>query len=377
MIPSSQSPSAKALQEAIRRGRDHLLGSAPPLRQATPTPPLPPCLSSLHVEELEYFSEDPENPASLPSQCWVPLRIVKKQQENPSALLPVVIFIHCTGSDKNSQAHRQAQYAERGYLTAAIDTRYHGARVDPEMPYQQAIVQSWISATAAEINTKTENQKSTERPFLLDVIWDLHRLIDYLITHRDDVDSTRIGVTGDSLGGMLSWLFAAADDRVFATAPLCGVQNFRYGIEHDVYHVRVQSIPHVFTQASKDLGKGGEVDREVVAAVLNKVMPGLLTDPPENGYDAPYSLGLIAPRPLLIVNGEIDDKTPLKGVEMAMVNARKAYKDALEVSRGSGADEVEVDERLRLFLEPNVGHEFTSIMHREVDMFMDKWLLDK
>jgi dienelactone hydrolase len=388
MAPSSQAPSAVALQEAVRRGRDHLLGAPPPVHQSAPTALLPSCLSSLHVEELEYLAEDPDNPASLPSQCWVPLRVVKKKQSSPTSRLPVVIFIHCTGSDKNSQALRQAQYAERGYLTAAIDTRYHGARVDPNLPYQQAIVRSWLQATTpmgengsrgGGDSTQT-NTNSNERPFLLDVVWDIQRLLDYLVS-RTDVDPQRIGAIGESLGGMILWLLAATDDRVAAVAPICGVQDFRYAVENDCFHERVRSIPNVFTQAAKDL-KGNEgpaqVDKDVVAAVWEKIMPGLLSNPPEDGYDAPYSLGLIAPRPCLILTGELDQRTPLNGVKRAVEHARKIYKKVLEVSAaaegGSGSVE-ESEERLKLFVEAGIGHEYTPTMHREIEIFMDKWLL--
>lgn len=38
-------------------------------------------------------------------------------------------------------------------------------------------------------------KKGGERPFLLDTVWDLVRLIDYLVT-RTDVDATRIGMLG-------------------------------------------------------------------------------------------------------------------------------------------------------------------------------------
>jgi dienelactone hydrolase len=393
IMPSSKAPSAIALQEAVRRGRDHLLGFPPPIRPATTTAPLPSCLAvpNLDVEELEFFSEDPENPASLPSQCWVPLRIVRKQQRqetsNPSsahsARLPCVLLVHCTGCNKDSLALRQAQYARRGYITATIDTRYHGDRVDPNMPYQQALVKAWLEANAANkaaaengggsSSDGSKSKNSIERPFLLDVVWDLQRLIDYLVISRDDVDSERIGATGESLGGMVTWLLAAADPRITAVAPMCGVQNFRYAIENDLYHARVESIPHVFIQASKDLGRKGVVDREVVAAVW-KIVPGLLTDPPENSYDAPYSLSLIAPRPCLILNGELDEKTAKKGVEIAVEHAKKAYRREL---KAAGINEEESEERLKLFVEPNVGHEFTEVMHHQADLFMDKWLLNK
>lgn len=54
-------------------------------------------------------------------------------------------------------------------------------------------------------------------------MWDLTILLDYLET-RPDVDSSRIGMTGISLGGMHSWLTMALDDRVAVAAPMIGVQ---------------------------------------------------------------------------------------------------------------------------------------------------------
>ena len=62
-----------------------------------------------------------------------------------------------------------------------------------------------------------------ERPFLLDSVWDIVILLDYLET-RPDVDSARIGITGVSLGGMHSWLAAALDERIAVAAPMIGVQ---------------------------------------------------------------------------------------------------------------------------------------------------------
>lgn len=51
-------------------------------------------------------------------------------------------------------------------------------------------------------------------------VWNAMRAIDYL-QGRDDVDGERIGVTGLSGGGAISWFLAAADERVKAAAPVC------------------------------------------------------------------------------------------------------------------------------------------------------------
>ena len=68
-------------------------------------------------------------------------------------------------------------------------------------------------------------REGVERPFLLDNVWDVLRLLDYLGT-RGDADVARVGVTGVSLGGMHAWLAAAADPRIAVAAPMIGVQNF-------------------------------------------------------------------------------------------------------------------------------------------------------
>ncbi len=66
-------------------------------------------------------------------------------------------------------------------------------------------------------------REGPEHPFLLDNVWDIVILLDYLES-RPDVDAARIGMTGLSLGGMHTWLTAALDDRVAVATPMIGVQ---------------------------------------------------------------------------------------------------------------------------------------------------------
>lgn len=51
-------------------------------------------------------------------------------------------------------------------------------------------------------------------------VWNAMRALDYLES-RDDVDAERMGVTGLSGGGVISWCLGAADPRVKVVVPVC------------------------------------------------------------------------------------------------------------------------------------------------------------
>lgn len=150
------------------------------------------------------------------------MRLVRPCQSN-DALAPVVVLMHPTQSDVDGVAEKAGDLARRGFLAVCMDCRYHGARSGPSVAqrdpaaYQRALVAAWRGCG--------------ERPFLLDNVRDLLTLADYLELHGPGLgaDPARLGVTGVSLGGMHSWLWAVADTRVKAAAPIIGVQGFKCG----------------------------------------------------------------------------------------------------------------------------------------------------
>jgi fermentation-respiration switch protein FrsA (DUF1100 family) len=87
------------------------------------------------------------------------------------------------------------------------------------------------------------------------------------------------------------------------------------------------------------------------------VVPGIYGE-----FDAPAMLPLIAPRPLLIINGDSDPRTPLPGVRQSADAAEKAYRAA------------NARERFQLTLQPDTGHAFTKPAEQQALDWFVKWL---
>ncbi|GMH35748.1 hypothetical protein BSKO_03616 [Bryopsis sp. KO-2023] len=134
--------------------------------------------NDFEVEDIEYKTEEG-------SQGWVPLKIIRPAQKVNLGPFPVAILLHPTGANKEFMVPMMAKFAKHGYLTASIDCRYHGSRAlrcaDQRDLYEKSLVRAW--------------KDGEERPFLLDNVWDLIHLLDYLET-RPDVDPHRIGMSG-------------------------------------------------------------------------------------------------------------------------------------------------------------------------------------
>jgi len=287
----------------------------------------------LSVEDLSFATQAGER---------VPTLLYRRP--GASGRRPVVIVLHGTGGNKEGLAGRLRELAKRGFIAVAIDGRYHGARAarTPGQlgPYDAAILSAY--------------RTSKEHPFLYDTVWDVMRLIDYLET-RDDVDRGRIGLTGISKGGMETYLAAAVDPRIAVAVPLIGVQSFRWALDHGAWDSRAWTLREAIDAAAKD---GNEsVGAGFMRRFYDRVAPGVYGQ-----FDGPAMLPLIAPRPLLVVNGDSDPRTPIGGVRECMAAAERAYK-----AQG-------VPDRLVLHLEPNAGHQVTADGDAAALAWFEKWL---
>lgn len=129
---------------------------------------------------------------------------------------PCILLIHGLTSSKDewwdmdSPAHNgelTQSLLKSGFAVVALDSDYHGERIkdnDYESPDQMVFVKGWLNRS---------------RDMTLHSVLDYRRLMDYLAT-RSEIDSTRIGVIGYSMGGAMTFLLAAVDDRI-KTAVAC------------------------------------------------------------------------------------------------------------------------------------------------------------
>ncbi|KAI3514846.1 hypothetical protein L1887_13592 [Cichorium endivia] len=322
---------AKPVLEPLYKG-------TPPVKPSEVMEPFPkpdiPNLKELLNEENFYLTTEEGDQGLLPV-------VILSLKEDKHSKRPAVVFLHPSNTNKEWVRPLQEGYASRGYITIAIDSRYHGERAKNSNTYQDALVSSW--------------KRGDTMPFIYDTVWDLVKLADYL-TKRDDIDHSRIGINGISLGGMHAWFAAFVDTRYSVVVPIIGVQDFRWAIDNDQWQARVDSMKPVFEEARIDLGKDA-IDKEVVKKVWHRIAPGLTSK-----FDSIHTVPLIAPRPLLILNGEIDPRCPIEGLNHTKSRTQKAFKYA------------QCSDNFKVIVEAGIGHEMTSSMVKEASDWFDKFL---
>ncbi len=107
--------------------------------------------------------------------------------------------------------HNPAWYARHGIASLVIDTIDHGEILGMHHGTYRFGRWWW--------------QNRGYSPGAIET-WNAIRALDYLET-RPEIDTSRIGATGRSGGGMYSWYLLALDDRVTASVPVAGLTDLR------------------------------------------------------------------------------------------------------------------------------------------------------
>jgi len=292
------------------------------------------------IEKGFFFSEATEK---------VPV-LIYKPLNSGARKLPVVICLHGTGGSKDDAGMKDLLYlfSQAGFMAVGIDGRYHGERSNAAAGhngYVEAIIRAW------------QNKDSSQQahPFFFDTVYDLWRLVDYLVT-RPDVEPARIGMMGISKGGIETWMAASVDTRIKVAVPVIAVQSFKWSLENNRWQGRAKTIWGAHVQAAKDLGDTG-VNQHNVQLFWNKLLPGITGE-----FDCPSMIRLFAPRPLLVLSTELDPNCPLPGAKLAFEAATDAY------------NAVHAGNKLKMDIAPNEPHRYTAKHIQMTVAWFKKWL---
>jgi dienelactone hydrolase len=232
--------------------------------------------------------------------------------------LPAILYVcghspHPLGAKWNYQ-DRAIWFAEHDYVCFIIDTLEFGEVPGIHHGIHDLNRWDWLSRGYTPAGVE---------------VWNAIRAIDYLQT-RKEVDKARIGITGISGGGAVSWYAAAADERIAVSVPVCGTYTFGSQAKHWRAYGQCDCIYYHNTF---------QTDLSVVAA-------------------------LIAPRPLLFCSGQRDADFPPDGHKEVFRRAKRIY-DLYSESESSDRIK-EVNEA--------VGHTDSRLFRRETRQWLNLWL---
>jgi dienelactone hydrolase len=326
-VPELKVPATRAAWEKQRRRIRAqlwaLLGKLPPRPKRTPR------VQTLSREEregyvLEKFQFDNGAGSIVPGFLLLP--------QNLKGRAPAILYCHWHGGeyDKGKIELFNAEHtpeppgpalARHGYVVLAIDACCFGER-NGQGPGGPAEKGGAGEMTASKFNLWVG------RTLWGMILRDDLMALDYLCS-RPEVDTGRIGVTGMSMGATRSWWLMALDERIkagVAVACLTRYQNLiaQQGFkQHGIYYY----------------------------------VPNLL-----NHFDTEAVVSLIAPRPILCLNGDRDGGSPVDGIRAIEAKVKPAY--ALYCA----------DTNFRSEVYPGVGHEYLAQMWQKTLAWFDRHL---
>jgi dienelactone hydrolase len=274
---------------------------------------------------LEKFLIDNEVDSWVPGYLAIPTNVEGK--------VPVIIGLHgrgsskdnIFGSDANTAQNVLALFISNGYAVMAIDSYLNGERRG--------------QGPAGDIELE-DNRGQELSLFKLNIwfgrsLWgmqlrDEQIALDYLMS-RPEIDTERIGVEGMSMGSTRAWWLAALDERVKVVVGIACFTRYKELIEQ----------------------------RQLRAHGIYYFVPGML-----NHFDTEALMGLIAPRPFLVLTGDSDLGSPLSGIRVLEDKLDFIYNLYNEGSK------------FKSIVYEDTGHVFTDEMKIEMLNWFEKYLKD-
>jgi dienelactone hydrolase len=290
------------------------------------TPAAPPPLDAQRVESVdlgdltrEKVTYAVEAGERVPAYVFVP--------KGGSGRRPAILCHHQHGGEfevgklgpaglgSSPDQHYAIELARRGYVTLAPDALAFGERGDARGKLKGRDYERFEA-----LHRITEGRSLQGK-----YVWDARRALDYLES-RPEVDPSRLGMIGHSLGGQETLFTTAMDTRIKAAVSSCGFGSLRTLQRDRILHNFALFVPSLATH-----GDYGAV------------------------------LSLVAPRAFLVAARTEDPIFPRDGIEETVAAARRAFEAA------GAAD------KLGTFYEPG-PHQFSPAMREAAYAWLDRWL---
>jgi dienelactone hydrolase len=239
--------------------------------------------------------------------------------------MPVVIFSHGLGGNKEQYPDRMKSLASKGLFVVTIDAYLHGERKVPGVhPIGKNLGRLgndhsiWVHQSAISHTSR-----------------DISKIIDAL-SARSEVDISRVGVAGVSMGGCTSLVAAGRDRRISVVAEIIGAVDFWYDV--------TKTPP----------GPEQDAKRKALSVRVQQLV---------DSHNPQDRKTVFAPRALFLANGARDD-----GIDIDTI--RKFVKDL-------GPSYEAHPDRLKLIEEPDVGHSVTDRMWVEGSRWLVRYLVEQ
>ena len=291
----------KEFQSMVSLGSMPLEGDRPPLNvRYTGTIQM----DGYRIEKL-YYESLPD--LYVPANLYIPDDITE----------PVPAVLYLCGHSRTQKTHYQAhprKFAELGFVCLIVETIQYGEVWGEHWGCYDRGWFNWYSRGYTPAGVE---------------VWNGIRGLD-LLSDLAEVDGEKMGITGISGGGAISWFLGAADSRAKVVAPVCGNSTLEDQISKRTIdgHCDCMMIINTYGWDFQDIG------------------------------------ALIAPRPLYIAQADRDGLNTIESSE-------RVYSELRDFYSLLGAEE-NID-----FISTPGGHSYHKNSRQEIFSFFLKHLMDK